>query len=403
MNRRLKVCLVTNDPRQQGGSGGLFRTLFEILRTRPDLDLEVLAFAPIGGPLDIEPWSYALGREPGREEGEYQGAPALYSGGVRRVESWYFRSARGHWLPRARAADAVIAVSGCGIMAWPLTGAGLRYVVFSATSMDDEKKHTQSGGFRWALYQANRPWLRAMERQVYREAALVHTLAPAMNAIISAENDVPLSRFRVFPVPVDTGRYTADPAAVRPGTIAWMARQSDPRKNTALLVEAMARIAPRWPEARLVLLGGPLPAGLWDRARALRVADRIEAPGWVDEQKKIELLRQTDIFAIPSDQEGLCIAGLEAMACGAPVVSTRCIGPEVFVQDGVNGFLIARGDAAALADRLERLLADRPLRDRMGRAARQTVADRFSPAAAAAVVWRALAEAWPEKFGAGAA
>ena len=74
---------------------------------RPDLDLEILSLAPEGDhSLDIEPCAVALGRSPGRREGEYEGAPVLYSGTARRLEALAFRAARPNWLPRAQAADA---------------------------------------------------------------------------------------------------------------------------------------------------------------------------------------------------------------------------------------------------------------------------------------------------------
>lgn len=402
MNRQTRVCLITNDPAQKGGAGGYFRAVFEVLRSRSDLEMEILSLPPAGDHrLDLEPWAYAFGGNPGTRAGEFEGTPVLYSGGARRLEPLAFRAARTNWLPRIQAADAVIAVSGAALVGWPLTGSGVRYLFFTATSLDDERKHAQRGWARDLLYQINRPWLRDMERQVYQKASLIFTLTPAMHRIISAESGVPPARFRVFPMPVDAGRYSPAPEAFQPGTILWMARHEDPRKNTALLLQAAARLAAFFPGLRLVLAGSPLPDRLLKLSRSLGLTERIEAPGWVDEDRKIELLRQADVFVIPSDQEGLCIAGLEAMACGVPVVSTRCVGPEVFVKDGVNGFLVGRGDADGLADKIKLLLGDRACRERMGGAARKIVEDEFSPSAAASALGSALAEVWPERFAPG--
>lgn len=52
------------------------------------------------------------------------------------------------------------------------------------------------------------------------------------------------------------------------------------------------------------------------------------------------MLQTFDVFVIPSHQEGLCISALEAMACGVPVVSTYCGGPEEFVIPGRTGTLV---------------------------------------------------------------
>lgn len=63
--------------------------------------------------------------------------------------------------------------------------------------------------------------------------------------------------------------------------------------------------------------------------------------------------RGADVIAIPSRQEGLTTVGLEAMACGMPVVSTRCGGPEEYVKDGETGCFVDLGDVEALAGKLQ--------------------------------------------------
>ncbi|MDB4000942.1 glycosyltransferase family 4 protein [bacterium] len=75
-------------------------------------------------------------------------------------------------------------------------------------------------------------------------------------------------------------------------------------------------------------------------------------------QKQIpELYRQTDCWLMPSTSEGFGMPGLEAAACGCPVVSTRCGGPEDYVKDGYNGYLVDVGDAEGMAERLIQLLS----------------------------------------------
>ena len=64
------------------------------------------------------------------------------------------------------------------------------------------------------------------------------------------------------------------------------------------------------------------------------------------------MYQRAAVFALPSDDEGLGIVILEAMACGVPVVATRCGGPEDIITDGTDGFLVPRYDAGALASRL---------------------------------------------------
>jgi glycosyltransferase involved in cell wall biosynthesis len=83
------------------------------------------------------------------------------------------------------------------------------------------------------------------------------------------------------------------------------------------------------------------------------------------------------VFALSSDEEGLGMVMLESMACGIPVVSTACGGPDSIVRDGVDGFLVPPNDPASFADRLARLVTDEALNRRMGASARSTVLARF--------------------------
>ena len=65
--------------------------------------------------------------------------------------------------------------------------------------------------------------------------------------------------------------------------------------------------------------------------------------------------------------------GLEAMACGVPVITTPHCGSAV--RDGVDGFIVSIRDSQALADRMQQLLEDRSLRQRMGASARERARD----------------------------
>jgi glycosyltransferase involved in cell wall biosynthesis len=66
--------------------------------------------------------------------------------------------------------------------------------------------------------------------------------------------------------------------------------------------------------------------------------------------------QQADCWIITSKSEGFGMPGIEAMASHCPVVSTRCGGPEDFVREGENGYLVDVGDAEAMADRIARVL-----------------------------------------------
>jgi glycosyltransferase involved in cell wall biosynthesis len=80
------------------------------------------------------------------------------------------------------------------------------------------------------------------------------------------------------------------------------------------------------------------------------------------------VMQRWDLFVIPSHQEGLCIAALEAMACGVPVVSTRCGGPEDFVLPDRTGTLVPH-QAPALAAAITAICGQSETRHRLSEGA----------------------------------
>jgi glycosyltransferase involved in cell wall biosynthesis len=90
------------------------------------------------------------------------------------------------------------------------------------------------------------------------------------------------------------------------------------------------------------------------------------------------LLHACNVFVLPSLEEGLSNALLEAMACSKPCVSSRVGGCQYLIADGERGFLVEAGDVQALADRIARYLGDNELRETHGRNAAEFVREHHS-------------------------
>jgi glycosyltransferase involved in cell wall biosynthesis len=187
------------------------------------------------------------------------------------------------------------------------------------------------------------------------------------------------NRVRFCPPGVDTSVFYPDGEPVR-GTILAVGRLDDPRKNIAMLLHAFAMARERLPSDVRLVLAGERPPGkeILALAEKLNVADALEIQLALPRDDLAALYRCASIFALSSDEEGLGIVALEAMASGVPVVATRCGGPETFVVEGETGFLVPIGDASTFADRLVTVLADSALRRRMGVAARAHIDRTFS-------------------------
>ena len=83
------------------------------------------------------------------------------------------------------------------------------------------------------------------------------------------------------------------------------------------------------------------------------------------------------MFALTSDEEGLGLVLLEAMACGIPVVSTRSGGPDDIITDGQDGYLLPLDDALGISLRLRQLLQNEQKNAQMGENARRTIETRY--------------------------
>jgi glycosyltransferase involved in cell wall biosynthesis len=160
----------------------------------------------------------------------------------------------------------------------------------------------------------------------------------------------------------------------------------DERKGVEYLLSAFARLGAAAGQARLVIVGrGERESALRRRAGELGIAPAVDFAGWVDHQDIGGYYRRCAVFVLPSiftddgGYEPFSNVVLEAMAWGAPVITTRANGAtHDVVQDGVNGRVVPDRDPDALAVALADLLADPGRAEALGRRARETVRDRFN-------------------------
>jgi glycosyltransferase involved in cell wall biosynthesis len=226
-------------------------------------------------------------------------------------------------------------------------------------------------------------WRRLMTRMVARmdETGVHHAdLIMVENAWMRdrVSKAVGPNRVRLTPPGIDTTAFRPN-GIPREHIVLAVGRLDDPRKNIAMLMHAFAAVRRERPLTRLVLAGErPPTSDALKLARHLGIADAIDLRLALSQEDLALLYRSATVFALSSNEEGLGIVALEAMASGLPVVCTRCGGPETSVIDGETGYLVSVGDTTALANHLVRLLSSRLLRDRMGAAARRHMEENFS-------------------------
>ncbi|HUL62632.1 MAG TPA: glycosyltransferase family 4 protein [Methanocella sp.] len=165
------------------------------------------------------------------------------------------------------------------------------------------------------------------------------------------------------------------------------------QKGLPYLIDAMPLVLKEHPRAKLLLVGrGSALPHLQAQVAARGLGASVLFSGYLSEPDLKEAYGTCDAFVLPSVWEVLPIAVLEAMSSGRPVVCTDAGGDREMVRDGVNGFVVPMRDPAALAARINALLADGGLRARMGAAGRKIAEEEFDWALIAAQTKRVYEE-----------
>jgi len=213
-------------------------------------------------------------------------------------------------------------------------------------------------------------WVRAVLRKAARVVVLSRHWGDVVRKIEPAARTTIIGNPVLVPAVLPPQQHPARKVLF----LAWLHED----KGVLDLMRAMPIVLRSVPDATFVLAGSGDADSIANLARSLRVEHALRLPGWVNGKGKDELLRQSDVFVLPSYYEGLPVGALEAMACGVPVIATRVGGIPDVIEDRVNGLLLEPGQPEALARALIAMLTDDALRSRLREAAHSTVYERYS-------------------------
>jgi glycosyltransferase involved in cell wall biosynthesis len=238
-------------------------------------------------------------------------------------------------------------------------------------------------------YRPNRlfaPWLynHAVDAVVAISAAVAEALAGA---------GVKPQRVTIIPSGVDCERFRPPAEGVRTQARAALGLTPDEiaigtvgalehRKGHRHLLEAIAALGASTQDARAMRLkcfvagDGSLRADLDAEVRRLGLEPFVRLMGRLDDPRA--LLWALDIFVLPSLNEGLGVALLEAMACGLPVVASDTAGPKEVIEQEHSGLLFRPGSSAELAQALRRVMETPGMRIAIGGAARDRIVEGFT-------------------------
>lgn len=255
---------------------------------------------------------------------------------------------------------------------------------------------------RWVCRLADRVLVNA---EAIRDWLVADGYDPARISVI--RNGIDLSKFRDRGVGGGVREEFGIPAAA---PVVVMLSRLNPLKGIEDFIKAAALVAPRFPDARFLVVGerlqdrnGSLRTDLdyHDKLRrmceALGLGERVIFTGHRFDVP--EVLARADVSVLPSHSEGLSNSLLESMAAGLPLVATRVGGNPELVREGENGWLCDVERPHEIAEAVARLLADRELARRFGAASRRRAEEEFSMDRIAAATQALYREEWRRRYG----
>jgi glycosyltransferase involved in cell wall biosynthesis len=205
-------------------------------------------------------------------------------------------------------------------------------------------------------------------------AYLIKKLGYAPGKVKTIYNGVDIARWPVSPT--ERARKRLELGLGESDILIGSVGRLDAQKGHSFLIDAVAKIKTRVPVRCAIIGDGPKRTSLEAQIRRLRLEKHVWLLG--ERQDVTAWLSSFDIFVLPSLWEGLPNALLEAMALGLPVIASAVDGVFDIVRASEDGLLVAPKDALSLAKKIVELASSAPLRSRLGAAAKQTIASRFT-------------------------
>jgi glycosyltransferase involved in cell wall biosynthesis len=176
-------------------------------------------------------------------------------------------------------------------------------------------------------------------------------------------NGIDTEKFKPANVSKDNHKFVITPGASRLTS----------RKGLFYLIKAVDKLSKKYPQIELKIMGD----GEGERVRLEEIVDKLNLRGRVvflgriPREKTFSYYQEADVFVLPSLNEGMSNAMLEALATGLPILATDTGGSKELITEGGNGYIIEMKNAQDIADKLEKIINNSELRKKMGEASRK--------------------------------
>jgi asparagine synthase (glutamine-hydrolysing) len=385
------------------GSGGVGAMTSFVVNTLVSRGMEpvIAYYAPYSVMPELSVPSFRLfQRRAGRRPGMAYGSCEAHAMGawLPELEFTHYAATK-HWRDVMDSCDAFVVASGNVLAASPFCQTGRPYLAWVATDWEGDR-HDRVKHFPLARRVldacVNGPVIRRLEKKLLSRGHILSLSDYTARTLATLAG--PGFSKAILPVPIDIDLFAPKPDARIPGRVGFAGRFSDPRKNIGLLLQAVAHMRRRGHDVTAVLMGDASFPEFDAQVAALDLGGIVSVQPDLSREEMRDCLQTLDAFILPSHQEGLCIAALEAMACGVPVVSTHCGGPEEFVIPDVTGYLVDT-QPQEMARAVAAIISEPGLRSRLSTAARQLVEQRYAKAPVEAAFGEALKTCFQELGG----
>ena len=306
-----------------------------------------------------------------------------------------------YWNDATRDMDIFQVVGGANLVGFPFVQLNKKFVVWVATPYYEDRtdriKHLSLP--ERVMENISLPICQHQERLIYKKAAKILALSQYTAEAIIKRYGLPCQKVEILPYPIDTRIFCPTGNMKNGNYILCVGRINDPRKNIKMLLKAFQSVAEKKKDVKLFIIGDEPTKDLQNELYQLSLEGRVIFKGRIlDKQTFVEYYQNALFFVLPSLQEGLGIVVLEALACGIPVVATKCGGPEMVIKDGENGFLVVNNNPNQLAKAMIYLLEHPELCLKMGENARRDVCENYSVEKIGKRFVEVYQEVYPELF-----
>ena len=162
------------------------------------------------------------------------------------------------------------------------------------------------------------------------------------------------------------------------------------RKGIRYLIKAFSLLKDKYSNIKLEIVGeGDEKNNLENLAKELKLESKVYFSGLINHEKLPEIYQGSQVFVLPSLNEGMSNTMLEALASGLPVIATDTGGTKELISDGENGFIVEMKSSQDIAEKLERLIKDEELRKKMSWVSRK-IAEKLN--------WKKVADAYYDLY-----